>query len=172
MTVEAAGTLSLAVQYASNMLADCATFRTLTATTSRKAALAKCHWRGWPDPSDGHKYSTAELAIYRPSAIVSPDSEGALESQPVGVATWRESGRVIAELIRAVPSGDKTEADRDWDNVVGKICDELQAMHYTQGTEAYLVLESIEIEQGPGRIKIDYAAGEGEEQIAILALEW
>ncbi len=168
------GSLSLSLQYAKQMLAASATFRTLVGAADQAEAEAKIYLEGLPEPADNADvYSESELAAYRPYAIVWGDESGGLAKRRIGAAAWEDSGRTVLLIGQAAPDVDRADGDRSWANTVGQIVDELCDLVDTDGgAKRYLVFNVLQIEQGPGRWHPDYAAGEGEEQFVVITLEW
>lgn len=163
-----AGPISLAIEAARTMLADSATFRTLVGAANRAEALIHAHWRSWPEPADGAKYSATELAGYRPYGLVAPEESHASERSLVDA----DHGTIVILLGRADPGNDRVTDDQTWDNTVGLIRDELLALGQigqAKGGE-YLLLEEVSIEEDPFWDEADRRFGEGIEQRAVISL--
>lgn len=95
-------------QLLAKTLADCSEFRNLVGATDHATAFARIWHESLPPPGGGaHKYSLAELASYRPYALVftrDPDGLSARrEGSPSG--PWSDRGALWIRLVFDTPSG-------------------------------------------------------------------
>ena len=102
------------------MLADAATFRTLTGTANRAAALAKIHAIWSPVPADGaSEYTETELNALRPCARIYFNERGGGWKHEYR-SVWRDSGDVIVDFEIATPeagldvSGGQSSSEFAW----------------------------------------------------------
>lgn len=180
MTRDPKGSIALAVDAVRNMLADCQTFRDLPASPclSVAAAKARTYWEDLPAPANNKFYTAAELATYRPFAVVEIAKEEGLSRTAIAADSWSNGGTVIVQIERTV--SDVTgrnvataDAQQQWCNLVGAIVDELSAL-VAKRNPIYdpLQIDSIRVLEGPSQSHPDDANDEGVSQNVILAVEF
>ena len=168
MAFTPSGPISIAIQAARVMLADSTNFRTLVGAANRAAALVHAHWRSWPEPADGAKYTDAEIASYRPYALVAPEESNVSQRSLMN----SDHGEIVILLGRDAPGNARVSDEQTWDNVVGNIRDDLKALGEigeAKGGE-YLLLEEVNIEEDPFWTDREERFGKGIEQVAIISL--
>jgi hypothetical protein len=167
-----AGCISLVQNTLRTTLADSTNFRTLVGASDQAGALARIYQESLPAPAAGATYSLTDWTTLRPYAIVATDQHNGIRKSHVSTSAgfdFLDSGRLWLLLAQAPAAGvTAAEADLRWKNAVGSIMDELCGK---AGQPGYLAIEAIELALW-GRNTHEDAAGEGEEQIAILSIEW
>jgi len=98
MPVTPTSSISLPVQYAANLLASSATFRTLVGAADATEAKEHIYFGNTIDFLDD---VTKEIVCARPRAIVYPD-EGQ-EDEAMGPGEWLQTNRVALELELVIP---------------------------------------------------------------------
>lgn len=162
---------------AKTTLANCAAFRTLTATADATAALAKIYHDAWPVPaSGGVSHSLAEITALRPSAIIytEPDRGWTSQRDAMGDSTgncWHHSGIIHMIIFRNVPTADKalpSKVDTDFRTVIGTILSELIAQSETAGR---LNSKRLTV-SGPWRTEPKELKDIGDAQGCEIIVEW
>lgn len=100
MTVTPSGSISNPAQYAVNLLASSATFRTLTGAADEDAAKAFIHMGDTIDCKDDE--DPTEIVCPRPRGIVYPD-EGQ-DDQRVGIGEWISTGIIGMDIELVIPT--------------------------------------------------------------------
>ena len=176
MAVDPLGSMSLVKERAGITLADCPTWRTLTATATTAAAKARIHLDGIPPPANGVKYTLEEAMAYRPCATIWLDPHGGYRCTRDSVNGFRESGRLYVELWRTIAdppkSGPDSDVDREWSNIVGAIVDELWERNGRSGEGGqYLDFWKSEVWE-PRVSPPESALTQGPWQVCTLALDF
>jgi hypothetical protein len=171
------GSLLKPMEWLRISLAQSATFRTWTSTSSQQAALAKVYLEGLPHPADGLEYTVAEIQGYRPYALIyMAESLGLIkqrDSYGAGFEFGKESGQLKLLLTEnvsdAVGHEPSSKANLTFKRTVGKIIDELGVL-FGQGEN--LAGTGITLEQGPYWPHEDRIPGEGLFVAVVLAINW
>jgi hypothetical protein len=100
MAETASGSIALPVQYAANLVASSATFRTLTGAADATAAKAHIYFGETIDYTDDE--DPEEIVCERPRALVYPD-EGQ-DNERIGAGEWLQTNRVMLELELVIPA--------------------------------------------------------------------
>jgi len=127
------GSISLIEEAGRQVLAACATFRSFVVSLDVPTALNHIYRDDLPPPTDGKSYTVAEHQALRPCAIVSLDRNAGLAFRREADLVWSATGRLTIQLLRSLDTEDlldgnpTAEAERDFDDLVGPILDELLA---------------------------------------------
>jgi len=177
MTVTPSGVISIPMQLARALLADCQAFRDLlTPSMDQAAALARIHYNGLPAP-DGDEYTLADLTALRPFAIVSHNPNHGFRTEVNGVSgdtwDWEERGKLLVkiertalEVVNKLPSYDSF---LDFQNAIGGI---IGNCYDLVGGEDYLGVTAISILLGPYGVGEDDSPGEGVWEAVELEFEY
>ncbi len=168
----ASGRLSLPPEYLRDQLADCPAWQALCAAADAIQARAKTHRDRLPPPANGHSYTAAELADYRPYAVIYTAPERGFRMDRAALGTYLDSGAVLLEIERDVPleySDDEAGANVDFENRLGAIFEELVARADTGDFLAVRSIELVEIVRGEEEFE---QAGKGPFQLAVALCQW
>jgi hypothetical protein len=161
----AAGSISLAVDYLRTTLADSAAFRTWAGAANQAAALARIYYESLPPPANGNEHTLAELAAYRPYALVWVSPEDGFRKRHISQAAsfgYAQSGTMLFRMLQTVDpaiANDPAEISRRFINTIGTIFDEFEDLC---GLAGYLAIESMEIDFGPYRGDPDEKTTQGD----------
>jgi hypothetical protein len=140
VTTAAAGAMTKAEEHLADMLADCPTFRTLSGTVSRAKARGKIFLDELPVP-EGEVYELAELADYRPCAVIGSDPEGGCRVRVDSMNSAGFGGAIICTLFDSVSEeiiAQPSEAKRRFKNAVDGIVGDLVDLRAAQSHEHLL----------------------------------
>ncbi len=173
---EPAGCISEAQEVLRRTLADCPRWREFCAAPGRAAARARIHHEKLPDPASGGIYTTAELASYRPYAIVSTAETGGLvrSYESTGASAHFDTAGVLWLLIGTGIDSTLSvqEQDRQFKNLIGTLIDELCDLCGRADVEEYLFFRRIRLAMGPFRFDEANNPAQGEEIAAMIDVEW
>jgi hypothetical protein len=177
MTTNPQGPLSAAQQNLRSLLADCEQFRLWTGQPSQDLALGRIFVEGLPPPADDREsHAREELDGLRPNVIVSMARERGFLRVRDGFGAWKDSGRLLLQFEQALPAelaDDRAEADRRFENTIGLILDEMCRLSDQAGqAESYLVIERLQILEGPFRTHPDEIATYGDVQAIDVLVEY
>lgn len=170
MAVAASGAISLAAEHLAWMLANCATFRTITGAATPTAALEHIYHQALPPPAGGAaKYTAAEQDSYRPFGLIGTE-DYEFESIATGTTDdFSDGGTLKLALERtAVAGASDSDNDMEWLNIVGAIVAEMAAL---AGEAGYLKIVAGKLE-GHARAHEKEVPTEGDYQVAVLTLKW
>lgn len=166
--------MNLAVKFFRDMLADAPAFQTWTGTANQTAALARIHYEGLPDPSDGKKHTIAELTALRPYAIVYIRDQAGYSRSFISTSTFSQTGTIVCTIEQTAPSGlgsdPSSDANKQWANTIGAIIDGLATLQASQVAE-YLDLHVIRL-VNRGWVPQNKASSQGLFQRATLEIDF
>lgn len=166
---------SLALGYLKTTLAGSSTFQTLVGAIDATAALTSIYLDSLPVATDGNQHTAAELASFRPYALLWMNESGGYEvthESTDSAHRFRESGSHMMQIEQTVPSGvttNNTEVELLWRNTIGDIIGEMIDL---AGQATYLAITRISIASGPHRTHPDEVPTLGDSQWVDLAIEW
>lgn len=173
------GILSNAIDLVRATLADSDTFRGLTDPAMDQAgALARIHEEGLP-PAAGDEYTLAELASYRPFAIVAFKPIDGFRISAAGWSgtqkDWSTRGQILVTIEKACPSADVSNneptaaAMTAWRDEIGGVIDDIADL---AGQAGYINAEAITYAINAYAASPDDAPGEGVWLAAELEIEF
>jgi len=178
MAVSPSNTISLAIDALRESLSQSATWLTVCddvhgtpeAPLTQADVKDRVYRHALPEPADGKEYTLTEQAAYRPFGIVACEAPAGFRLNRATSDQFVASGRMGLILVRSIPSGlTDADADLEWENAIGGICDDLCDNSLTAGS---LFVRRVEIADGPGRAPIETEQGQGEEQGVRLSIIW
>lgn len=118
----AAGTVSSAEEALGRTLAACTAFQ--GDGGDETSARQRIFYHALPPPANDGEYTAAELAAYRPCALIYTDFPRGYRWHKVGSFAWDDSGRLALELEWTVPEAvatDEAEVARRFSNWLGTV---------------------------------------------------
>lgn len=172
----ATGPLSLPREHARTLLANLATWQTIT--NADDATEAKDNIYIDEVQLDKTRELEPQLTKLRPFALVFHPPEGALSASKISTGTFagfRRSGivHIAIEIAVAEQDIDTREASTEFSNKLGALISELlDKVHTTADGNDYLMVQDVDIVEGPFRSAEEEIQTLGDYYWAIIQLEW
>jgi len=161
------------------LLADSSTFRTLVGETTRVKAMTHIYLEGLPEPASGDTHTAAELAAYRPCAVIYSDEAGGWTKDYESAGDHHQlgdGGELHLVLMQTCPVGldaaPDSDANRQFKNTLGQIVDDLCDLTGNGSSADRLVFDSVRLAEGPWWNHPDKEPTAGIEQGADLLVAW
>lgn len=159
VTTPASGPITKAEEHLANMIANCATFQSITSSDDAAEAIDHVYFDSLPVPAGNlPQHSAAELQSYRPFALVYSDESSVIRYTLRGIdaSGFRFGQRGTVKFFLEIDidpddSDEPQEAERKVKNSFGKIIDELAEL---AGQPGYIAASSIDF-TGPVRAHPD-----------------